>query len=607
MGTLAAFAAELAARSDTGLLRLLLLRPDAMTPPVPDFAALAARLSMRASIELALDRLNVPQLQTLSALHTGTQSALHDPFLTGLHELALVLEGSPKQKQLEHDAGTHHFLPLASVAPALGSKFAAEVPLRVLPPPSESVPVPARMRDNASAGAIDSLLRGMAILLDVVSTTGVDSLRGGAVGLRTLRMLAKSTFMDEAQLCFYLELAAAAGLLTLDSTAQLWRVTETDESAADRSGRWIVLVQAWLHNDRQAMPTAQAPSITRPLAPAAPHRQGATWRHNVVSALALLNSQAAAATSTSTSTFAAPTEASLLSLLIWLHPRQSEQMALQLPGILAELELMGVTGAGALSNAGFAAANADWDAAAACVGGLLPAPIEHFLIQGDLTAVAPGFLAPTVAAQLKLMATPEGHGTAGIYRFSQGSLENAVRAGLDEHAILNFLQLHCSTAVPQSLRYFITAATSAGVTEPPQPSITPQPRAGAISAEFVRTGTERAETMRPETALDEVQAHIAKLRSRPIWADAGGGESGPALVIEALRGAMAQGAQVRLHAVDTTGTIERIVLRPVSFEAGTLRARLPDTGQERRFSIHRIVAAEPVQDKQQDKQEGPHG
>ncbi|MDO5752747.1 helicase-associated domain-containing protein, partial [Arthrobacter sp.] len=459
MGTLAAFAAELAARSDAGLLRLLLLRPDAMAPPVPDFAALAARLSTWASIELALDGLNVPQLQTLAALHAGTPSVLHDPFLPGLHELALVLQGPPEQKQLEYDAGTRHFLSLATVAHALGGKFAVEVPLRPLPPPSESVPVRARMRDNASAGAIDSLLRGMDTLLDAVSTTGIDSLRGGAVGLRTLRMLAKSTLTDEAQVCFYLELAASAGLLTLDSTARQWQVTATPENAAARPGQWIVLVQAWLNNDRQAMPTTQPPSITRPLAPATPHRHGATWRRNVVSALAQLNGQAAAAPGTSTHTITAPTEASLLSFLTWLHPRQSEQMALQLPGILAELELLGVTGAGALSNAGLAAANADWGAAAACVGGLLPAPIEHFLIQGDLTAVAPGFLVPAVAAQLKLMATPEGHGTAGIYRFSQDSLESAVRAGLDEHAILDFLHHHCSTAVPQSLRYFITAAT----------------------------------------------------------------------------------------------------------------------------------------------------
>ena len=48
-------------------------------------------------------------------------------------------------------------------------------------------------------------------------------------------------------------------------------------------------------------------------------------------------------------------------------------MATQLPGVLAELELSGITGAGALSGSGCAVANADWDGAADCVGGLLPA------------------------------------------------------------------------------------------------------------------------------------------------------------------------------------------------------------------------------------------
>ncbi|WP_104116997.1 helicase-associated domain-containing protein [Arthrobacter sp. B1805] len=68
MSAIRALADELARRSDDELRRLLAVRPDLILPPVPDFAALAARASTRASLQRALDNLTRPQLQVLEAI-----------------------------------------------------------------------------------------------------------------------------------------------------------------------------------------------------------------------------------------------------------------------------------------------------------------------------------------------------------------------------------------------------------------------------------------------------------------------------------------------------------------------------------------------------------
>ena len=205
---------------------------------------------------------------------------------------------------------------------------------------------------------------------------------------------------------------------------------------------------------------------------------------------------------------------------------------------------------------------------------------------------------------------------------------------MNKDAILSFLQHHCSTAVPQSLGYLIGAAARAAIAPTnnyrPNPSgaannfgaanpagiettpsvVSPAPprqpvKAQKFPADVARPDAKRSQAVHPETVQAvgtraEAEAQIVQLRSRPVWASAGGGESGPALVMEQLRQAVARGGHILLQAVDGTGTVERVLLEPVSLEAGMLRARLPGTGRERRFSIHRIVAAEPAVDKQKE-------
>ena len=123
--------------------------------------------------------------------------------------------------------------------------------------------------------------------------------------------------------------------------------------------------------------------------------------------------------------------------------------------VLAEAELLGLIGSGALSQLGAAIAADAPEDAMNLLGEHLPAALNHVLLQADLTAVAPGYLAPDLAEQLLRMADAEGQGPAATYRFSAESIRRALDSGQDAAAILDFLRRYSATAVPQPLQYLV--------------------------------------------------------------------------------------------------------------------------------------------------------
>ena len=86
---------------------------------------------------------------------------------------------------------------------------------------------------------------------------------------------------------------------------------------------------------------------------------------------------------------------------------------------------------------------------------LFPAPVEAVVIQADLTAVAPGPLDHTVAAELRLLADQESRGAGGVYRFSPASLRRAYDRGWSAAEVHDWLARHSATAVPQPLAYLV--------------------------------------------------------------------------------------------------------------------------------------------------------
>ncbi|EST39270.1 hypothetical protein N566_02910, partial [Streptomycetaceae bacterium MP113-05] len=141
---------------------------------------------------------------------------------------------------------------------------------------------------------------------------------------------------------------------------------------------------------------------------------------------------------------------------------------------LTEAELLGVTGRGALASyarhltpavpavpdawgrTGTAAElTASATAAAAGLAPLLPEPLDHVLLQADLTAVAPGPLERELGLMLGVMAEVESKGGATVYRFTPASVRRALDAGRSASEIHAFLAAHSRTPVPQPLSYLV--------------------------------------------------------------------------------------------------------------------------------------------------------
>ncbi|MFF8607830.1 helicase-associated domain-containing protein [Streptomyces sp. NPDC015346] len=143
---------------------------------------------------------------------------------------------------------------------------------------------------------------------------------------------------------------------------------------------------------------------------------------------------------------------------------------------LTEAEMLGVTGRGALSSPARALLNLPLAEAApdtpTGVGGgvelsvaasraatllapLLPEPVDHVLLQADLTAVAPGPLKRPLADMLGVLADVESKGGATVFRFTPGSVRRALDAGSTASDLHDFLTAHSRTPVPQPLAYLI--------------------------------------------------------------------------------------------------------------------------------------------------------
>ncbi|MFE1925587.1 helicase-associated domain-containing protein [Streptomyces asoensis] len=94
-------------------------------------------------------------------------------------------------------------------------------------------------------------------------------------------------------------------------------------------------------------------------------------------------------------------------------------------------------------------------AAARLLAPLLPEPLDHVLLQADLTAVAPGPLRRPLADVLSVLADVESKGGATVYRFTPGSVRRALDAGRSASDLHAFLAEHSRTPVPQPLAYLI--------------------------------------------------------------------------------------------------------------------------------------------------------
>lgn len=86
---------------------------------------------------------------------------------------------------------------------------------------------------------------------------------------------------------------------------------------------------------------------------------------------------------------------------------------------------------------------------------LLPPEVDRVYLQNDLTAIAPGPLAPHLDVRLRGMAARESRAQASSYRFSAATIDAAITAGESAESLRSFLESLSLTGLPQPLAYLI--------------------------------------------------------------------------------------------------------------------------------------------------------
>ncbi|MBJ6645393.1 DNA-binding protein [Streptomyces sp. BSE7F] len=409
-----------------------------------------------------------------------------------------------------------------------------------VPPPVEAAAAHRpQMVDATAAGQAYTALATVEELLKDWHEGGPAVLRAGGLSVRDLKRTAVALDVPEPVAAFWVELAYAAGLLASDGEAdERYAATPAYDEWRERPAgeRWARLVTAWLAATRTPGLVGERDAKDRTLSALGPglDRSAAPEvRHRVLALLAGLPEGAA------------PDAGSLLARLRWERPPRADRTGGGAPSpyarrtpaqaaegtrgvaaraggsgapgypadgasgaggeddlrsrlarwTLAEAEMLGVTGRGALSSHGRALIGAppaprhadtrtepagpgdklpvhhrqtpvppalspaEQATAAAAAGRLLdpllPEPLDHVLLQADLTAVAPGPLERPLADMLGVLADVESKGGATVYRFTPASVRRALDAGQSAADLHAFLAAHSRTPVPQPLAYLI--------------------------------------------------------------------------------------------------------------------------------------------------------
>lgn len=348
--------------------------------------------------------------------------------------------------------------------------------------------------DATAAGQAYTALATVEELLKDWDEGGPAVLRAGGLSVRDLKRTAVALDVSEPVAAFWVELAYAAGLLASDGEAdERYAATPAHDEWLEQPSaqRWARLAEAWLTATRTSGLVGGRDAKDRTLSALGPGLdRGAApeVRHRVLTLLAGLPQGAS------------PAPGSVLARLRWERPLRGPQREDDLRSRLAEwtlkeAELLGVTGRGALSGHGRALLGASAPrtpdavpagpgdklpvhhhrhphpavaeplspaeqaaasaAAARLLAPLLPEPLDHVLLQADLTAVAPGPLDRPLADVLGVLADVESKGGATVYRFTPGSVRRALDAGQSASDLHAFLAAHSRTPIPQPLTYLI--------------------------------------------------------------------------------------------------------------------------------------------------------
>ena len=337
----------------------------------------------------------------------------------------------------------------------------------------------------------EEAVRLVAALLEEWGCEGGTIRRTGGVSARALARTADALGLEADDAARIIEMAAAAGLLGLDEDGAAWVPSSLAAGWLTDSlpQRWAPLALAWSGSVRTPWLTGTRDddgTLRAVLSPDLEAGWAARLRTRVLALLGDLPPGASA------------TPAFVRAALTWQSPRRL------IPGgaisaVLAEAETLGITGGGALTEAGRilarrAAASLDEQAPGlsggptdpgdagraeeaggeahaeplsddqaltaleAALAADLPAAVEMILVQSDLTAIVPGRPAPELAALLERTSVVESRGGALTVRFTPESVRGALDVGYRAEEITQEIGRYSPTPLPDSLSVLIQDA-----------------------------------------------------------------------------------------------------------------------------------------------------
>jgi hypothetical protein len=596
----------------------------------------------------------------------GRLDALDAPQLELLQRL---LEGSPMGRTRDAAPGTPPDRPVQRLLAAgllrqvdndtvilprlVGQVMRGELPGPVQltqPDPTVSTTTAADV-DAVAAGAVIDLLREVEVVLETLGATPVPELRSGGLGVRDVKRLTKVTGIDEARLGLILEVSSAAGLIAAgmpepdphDGVGPYWAPTV----AADRfvesptAAKWHLLASTWLDLPGRPSLIGSRGQDGKPYA---------ALSDSLFSTAAPLDRRLLLDVLADLPPGAGVDATSASRAMTWRRPRWAVRLQ---PGpvgdLLAEAHALGVVGRGAIASPARKLLTGDEvDGVVAAMEKVLPAPIDHFLLQADLTVIVPGPLQRDLAEQLASVATVESAGAAMVYRISEASIRRALDTGRTASELHALFNRHSKTPVPQGLTYLIddvarrhgqlrvgmaqsfvrcedAALLAQAVAAPaaeqlemrllaPTVAVSQAPisevlaalrNAGFAPAAEDSTGTivdirargarvpapprRRAPRLTPTPTSQTLGAIVAVLR-KVASASFGNMRLDPAVAISQLQEAAHMQSSVVIGYVDPAGVATQRVVAPINVRGGQLTAYDPASGRVREFAIHRVTS-----------------
>lgn len=528
-----------------------------------------------------------------------------------------------------------------------------------------AVDPPQILTDTVDPAVVDEAAGGRAAELITLVTELVEEwgqrpprvLRGGGLAVRDHARLAGHLEISGEELSWVLETAHAAGLVGVDAGTRAdaesaWAPTAVADEwlTADPGERWAALAGAWWSMSAAPSLVGSGTSATSAgrvnvLSTATSYPLARQRRHDGLSALATLPPGSVARTE------------GLQELLRWRHPlrsaRSGDDHGVGVEVALREAEWAGVTARGALCGPGRAVVSGGGDPAA-LMDPLVPAAVDHVLLQADLTAIAPGRLDGPARTVMHLVSDVESRGGASVHRFTETSVRRALDLGWSADRVLSELAEVSRTPVPQPLDYLVRdvarrhgqarvgAAASylrsddaalldrverdralsilqwrriaPTVLVSPVPAATvldlmreeqygPVPDGGSgldLTAPALRRAPRASSSpVRVSSVDDAVARQVVALMRRGEGARSAGlgqdsGHTDPVVVTATLREAAADGHAVWIGYADDAGGVSTHLVRPVAVEGGRVRASVGDGDASRSFVIHRVTRVRPA-------------